>query len=312
MEMAAKVDDPSLIPFTSSRYLRFWILVFGILFFFGCHNYMQELIMSLPGFKVSSCAYGMYVSWFLSQVGVFLGYLEVLGVAVCSFVERKVQGETTRRAPWSSYFMLCFCLLISSATSNIALNYINYPTKVVFRSCKVCLLHCEIAHRNAFAYGANFLADSNNGYCGYLQQEESALVWIYVWNFHIGWNGVFRSGWLPSLPQIWFHRWDTLFLNWGLILINHFWQALHWCPSVSLQMLSFPIFKNVCSSMGPHESKWLSLRTFFALRPCLDLSHSLATFKKLSLTPLQILMRSRWWSSTHFWPILPSLFTWLW
>lgn len=33
--------------------------------------------------------------------------------------------------------MLCFCLLISSATSNIALAYINYPTKVVFRSCKL-------------------------------------------------------------------------------------------------------------------------------------------------------------------------------
>lgn len=33
--------------------------------------------------------------------------------------------------------MLTFCLLISSATSNIALAYINYPTKVVFRSCKL-------------------------------------------------------------------------------------------------------------------------------------------------------------------------------
>ena len=33
--------------------------------------------------------------------------------------------------------MLCLCLLVSSATSNIALQYINYPTKVVFRSCKL-------------------------------------------------------------------------------------------------------------------------------------------------------------------------------
>lgn len=101
--------------------LRFWQLVIGIMFFFGCHNYMQELIMSLPGFKI----------------GIFLGYLEVLGVCVCSSVERKWSGETVRRAPWSSYIMLCFCLLVSSATSNIALNYINYPTKVVFRSCKL-------------------------------------------------------------------------------------------------------------------------------------------------------------------------------
>jgi adenosine 3'-phospho 5'-phosphosulfate transporter B3 len=104
-----------------SRTTRFWVLVAGIMFFFGCHNYLQELIMSLPGFNT----------------GVFLGYLEVLGVAVCSYVERASQGETTRKAPWSAYFMLCFCLLISSAASNIALSYINYATKVVFRSCKV-------------------------------------------------------------------------------------------------------------------------------------------------------------------------------
>eukprot|EP01040_Poterioochromonas_malhamensis_P013805 gene13805-15225_t len=91
------------------------------MFFFGCHNYMQELIMSLPGFRV----------------GVFLGYLEVLGVAVCSFIERKVAGETGRKASWNAYIMLCLCLLVSSATSNFALGYINYPTKVVFRSCKL-------------------------------------------------------------------------------------------------------------------------------------------------------------------------------
>ena len=103
------------------KYTKFAFLVAGIMFFFGCHNYMQELIMNLPGFKV----------------GVFLGYLEVLGVTICSFFERKLYGETSRKASWSSYFMLTFCLLISSATSNIALAYINYPTKVVFRSCKL-------------------------------------------------------------------------------------------------------------------------------------------------------------------------------
>eukprot|EP01041_Mallomonas_annulata_P004583 gene4583-9111_t len=111
---------PSSSNAKSGKYFRFYVLVFGILFFFGCHNYMQELIMTLPGFKV----------------GVFLGYLEVLGVAVCSYGERIVLKDFSRRAPWSTYVGLCFCLLISSATSNLALSYINYPTKVVFRSCK--------------------------------------------------------------------------------------------------------------------------------------------------------------------------------
>jgi hypothetical protein len=54
--MSSKVDqenDENQIAFTA-KYWRFWILVAGILFFFGCHNYLQELIMSLEGFKVNT------------------------------------------------------------------------------------------------------------------------------------------------------------------------------------------------------------------------------------------------------------------
>lgn len=121
IESTAKFGTNNGSPSLFERYGKFAFLVGGIMFFFGCHNYMQELIMNLPGFKV----------------GVFLGYLEVLGVAIMSSVERRYYGETQRKASWTSYLMLCFCLLISSATSNIALAYINYPTKVVFRSCKL-------------------------------------------------------------------------------------------------------------------------------------------------------------------------------
>jgi len=45
-------DDDAATSLHKSRYIRFLVLVAGIIFFFGCHNYMQELIMSLPGFKV--------------------------------------------------------------------------------------------------------------------------------------------------------------------------------------------------------------------------------------------------------------------
>ena len=45
--------------------------------------------------------------------------------------------EFGRVAPISSYTLLTGCLLASSSLSNLALNYINFPTKVVFRSCKL-------------------------------------------------------------------------------------------------------------------------------------------------------------------------------
>ena len=43
-----------LLNHQSARDLRFFGIVIGIFVFFGCHNYMQELIMSLPGFRVST------------------------------------------------------------------------------------------------------------------------------------------------------------------------------------------------------------------------------------------------------------------
>lgn len=67
----------------------------------------------------------------------FLGYLEVLGVTLCTGLERRMKSEQPREQPWSAYCLLCVCLATSAGTGNLALNYINYPTKVIFRSCKV-------------------------------------------------------------------------------------------------------------------------------------------------------------------------------
>lgn len=91
-------------------------------FCFGIHNLLQEAIMNTPGFS-----YGM-----------MLGYLEVLGVAVCSYLDRRyIAKEKGRVAPIKSYFFLTVCLMASSALSNASLNFINFPTKVIFRSCKL-------------------------------------------------------------------------------------------------------------------------------------------------------------------------------
>lgn len=46
-------NHPHSSAYSNERWWKFVYLVGGIMFFFGCHNYMQELIMSLPGFRVS-------------------------------------------------------------------------------------------------------------------------------------------------------------------------------------------------------------------------------------------------------------------
>jgi len=71
------------------------------------------------------------------QIGIYLGYLEVVGVTLFSLLERLYAGDMQMKARWSDYGLLTAILLMSSGFSNTALGYINYPTKVVFRSCKL-------------------------------------------------------------------------------------------------------------------------------------------------------------------------------
>lgn len=118
---------------------QFALLSLGMFLFFGAHNVLQEAIMKVPGFSY----------------GVMLGYLEVLGVTVCSFLERTyVAKEKGRVAPLSSYPLLTLCLLVSSGMSNMSLNYINFPTKVVFRSCKLLptMVMATIINKKVFQF----------------------------------------------------------------------------------------------------------------------------------------------------------------
>ena len=116
---------------------QFSLLVVGVFFFFGIHNLLQEAIMHIPDFSS----------------GVMLGYFEVLGVTVCATAERRYMAqERGRVAPLSAYPLLTGCLMASSALSNISLNYINFPTKVVFRSCKLIptMMIASLVHRKIF------------------------------------------------------------------------------------------------------------------------------------------------------------------
>lgn len=103
------------------RNARHIIVIAGLTICFTFHNYMQELIMSQPNFNF----------------GAILAFLDVLGVTFFSGVERVMSNEKKRVAPWSSYFILCLFLCMSSSAANAALNYMNYPTRVIFRSCKL-------------------------------------------------------------------------------------------------------------------------------------------------------------------------------
>jgi adenosine 3'-phospho 5'-phosphosulfate transporter B3 len=113
---------------TLPRSVQFITLALCVFLFFGIHNVLQEAMINTDGFKY----------------GVMLGWMEVLGVTLCSGIERSSiplmgngEGRRPRSAPLIAYPPLTVCLLMSSSLASWSLNYINFPTKVVFRSCKL-------------------------------------------------------------------------------------------------------------------------------------------------------------------------------
>jgi adenosine 3'-phospho 5'-phosphosulfate transporter B3 len=116
-----KIDD---LP----RPFQFVALGLCVFFWFGIHNILQEAMVNTEGFTF----------------GVMLGWMEVLGVTIFSGLERSSipffgngEARRPRSAPAMAYPPLTCCLLMSSSLASWSLNYINFPTKVVFRSCKL-------------------------------------------------------------------------------------------------------------------------------------------------------------------------------
>jgi adenosine 3'-phospho 5'-phosphosulfate transporter B3 len=119
--LSTKIDD---LP----RPVQFVSLGLSVFFWFGIHNVLQEAMINTEGFTF----------------GVMLGWMEVLGVTLFSGLERSSvpyfgsgEARRPRMAPWQAYPPLTCCLLMSSSLASWSLNYINFPTKVVFRSCKL-------------------------------------------------------------------------------------------------------------------------------------------------------------------------------
>lgn len=110
------------------------------------HNILQEAIVNLlPTITITEHINGddesSITTTTLKDKGtMMLGYAEIIGVLVFSYLERvtmTTEGGWDRVASLKSYPLLTACLFASSSLSNLSLSYINFPTKVVFRSCKL-------------------------------------------------------------------------------------------------------------------------------------------------------------------------------
>ncbi|XP_066249853.1 adenosine 3'-phospho 5'-phosphosulfate transporter 2 [Euwallacea similis] len=105
-----------------SQTLQFLLCSIAVFVFYLLYGYMQELIFTLKDFK----PYG----WYLTLVQ--FGFYTIFGL-----FETKIRGIHKRRIPIRTYFLLALLTLGTMGLSNSSLGYLNYPTQVMFKCCKL-------------------------------------------------------------------------------------------------------------------------------------------------------------------------------
>ncbi|KAJ8033269.1 Adenosine 3'-phospho 5'-phosphosulfate transporter 2 [Holothuria leucospilota] len=101
---------------------QFFFCVAGIFFFYLIYGYMQELIFRLKGFK---------------PFGWYLTLIQFACYTVFGTLDSRLQKDTVRKIPLSTYGLLAFLTVATMGLSNASVGYLNYPTQVVFKCCKL-------------------------------------------------------------------------------------------------------------------------------------------------------------------------------
>ncbi|XP_073973943.1 adenosine 3'-phospho 5'-phosphosulfate transporter 2 [Rhodnius prolixus] len=125
LQSGTKKNDVKVLFINITNYsakIQFTICCIAVFVLYVIYGYLQELIFTLEGFK----PYG----WYLTLVQFFL--YTTFACVECTFTR-----TTTRRIPLRVYCLLAGLTLGTIGFSNASLSYLNYPTQVIFKCCKL-------------------------------------------------------------------------------------------------------------------------------------------------------------------------------
>ncbi|XP_075869835.1 adenosine 3'-phospho 5'-phosphosulfate transporter 2 isoform X1 [Nelusetta ayraudi] len=135
--------------------MQFCICVAGVFIFYLIYGYLQELIFSVEGFKP--------FGWYLTLVQ--FGFYSTFGL-----VELQLTQDKRRRIPGKTYMIIAFLTVGTMGLSNTSLGYLNYPTQVIFKCCKLI----PVMIGGMFIQGKRYnLADVSAAFCMSL-----GLIWF--------------------------------------------------------------------------------------------------------------------------------------
>ncbi|XP_074064217.1 adenosine 3'-phospho 5'-phosphosulfate transporter 2 isoform X2 [Macrotis lagotis] len=119
------IDDIVVLGINLSKFnkpTQFFICVTGVFVFYLIYGYLQELIFSVEGFKP--------FGWYLTLVQ--FGFYSIFGL-----IELQLIQDKRRRIPGKTYMIIAFLTVGTMGLSNTSLGYLNYPTQVIFKCCKL-------------------------------------------------------------------------------------------------------------------------------------------------------------------------------
>ncbi|XP_034831489.1 adenosine 3'-phospho 5'-phosphosulfate transporter 2 [Maniola hyperantus] len=105
-----------------SPLLQFAVCSVFVFICYLAYGYFLELIFSVPEVK---------------PVSLYITLIQFLITMSLSYVESLIRNPIKRKVPIRTYAILAALTLGTMAFSNLALSYLNYPTQLIFKSCKL-------------------------------------------------------------------------------------------------------------------------------------------------------------------------------
>ncbi|CAH2242750.1 adenosine 3'-phospho 5'-phosphosulfate transporter 2 [Pararge aegeria] len=105
-----------------SPILQFATCAFFVFVCYLAYGYFLELIFSVPEVK---------------PVSLYITLIQFIITMTLSFMESLIRNPAKRKVPIRTYAILAALTLGTMAFSNLALSYLNYPTQLIFKSCKL-------------------------------------------------------------------------------------------------------------------------------------------------------------------------------
>uniref|UniRef100_A0A914HEK6 Adenosine 3'-phospho 5'-phosphosulfate transporter 2 n=1 Tax=Globodera rostochiensis TaxID=31243 RepID=A0A914HEK6_GLORO len=164
--------------------LQFFVLCLAVFFFYLVYGYIQELVFRLPGMK----PFGWYLT--LVQFAIY---------TVLSYAEMKWTTGIVRRIPWHIYFQIAFYTVATMGLSNASLGYLNYPTQVIFKCCKLIpVLVGGILIQGKRYAKCRPISISEKAMKGFNASNDEMVLFSYSIGFCYIFVGIFLSGQLSE------------------------------------------------------------------------------------------------------------------